>query len=192
LKKFFLKTSIKKNFSKKIFQKKNLFFKKKKFKLNFISKRLSIILKKRKRLKLIKIKKPDNGNFFLKKFFFKTLLKSRKFFKNFFFLNKKTRQKKITKLIIKNKSFSNKTNSSYEYSLLNVLLRSKFFFFIKDVVKVIKNNLVFVNGVVISDFNFIINSGDCIQLMISSLFYRYIYFSKKILKKKLALYKFSN
>lgn len=192
-KKFFVKTSSNKMLIKKIFKKKNLFFKKKKIKLNFISRRLSIVLRRRKKIKIFRSRKLDTGNFFFKKFFFKTLLKNRKFFKSFFFLNKKTRQKKITKLIFKNKTYkNNQKNNSYEFSLLNVLLRSRLFFFIKDAIRFIKYNLVFVNGAVISDFNFTINCGDCIQLTINSLFYKYVYFSKKLLKKKLALYKFNN
>lgn len=65
--------------------KKNLFFKKKYATKVLVSKRLSFILRKRKKLKKIKIKKIDNGNFFFKKFFYKTLLKSRKFLRLFFF-----------------------------------------------------------------------------------------------------------
>jgi hypothetical protein len=192
LKKFSLKGVFLKNFSIKIVKKKNLFFKKKSFKNSLISKRLSFVLKRRKSLKMFKSKKIDNGNFFLKKFFFKILLKNRKFFKNFFFLNDKIRQKKITKLIYKNKIYKNNLkNISYEYTLLNILLRSRLFFFIKDTLKFIKNNFVFVNGIIVSDFNYFLNSGDCVQLIITNNYYKYIHFSRKLLKKKLAIYKFN-
>lgn len=70
----------------KINSKKNLFFKKKYNLKTLSSKRLSIILRKRKKLKVFKIKKTDKGNFYFKKFFFKTLLKTRKYLRLFFFL----------------------------------------------------------------------------------------------------------
>ncbi len=63
-KKFVLNNFFKKNHSIKIYKKKNLFFKKKNFKLNLISKRLSLILRKRKKTKTFKNRKIDKGNFF--------------------------------------------------------------------------------------------------------------------------------
>jgi len=77
--------------------KKNLFFKKRNSQISLISKRLTIVLKKRKDDKEPRFKKVDKGNFFFKKFFFKTLLKSRKFLKGFFFLIKKRDKKKMQK-----------------------------------------------------------------------------------------------
>lgn len=191
-KKFLLNGFYKKNNIICFYKKKNLFFKKKNFKLNIVSKRLSLVLRKRKKLKSFKTKKLDKGNFFLKKFFFKILLKSRKFFKNFFYFNKKTRQKRITKFILSRGIFKGSTsNVSCEYSLFNVLLRSRLFFFNKDVFKFIKSGLIFLNGKTVSDSNLTVSCGDCIQLVISNYYYRYINFSRKILKKKLALYKFN-
>ena len=80
-------------------KKKNLFFKKKS-KLKFlISKRLSIVLRKRKKLKnLYNNKKIDKGNFFFKKFFVKTLFRSRKFLKFFFFFKRENSSKKNFKI----------------------------------------------------------------------------------------------
>ena len=69
----------------KINNKKNLFFKKKFNTKVLVSKRLSFVLRKRKKLKNFKSKKVDKGNFFFKKFFFKILLKSRKSLRRFFF-----------------------------------------------------------------------------------------------------------
>lgn len=176
----------------KAHKKKNLFFKKKNLKQVLVSKRLSIVIRKRKKLKLFKHRKLDKGKFFFKKFFFKILLKNRKFLKNFFFLNKKTRQKKITKFILNNgTSKSKEHNSCYEYCLLNVLLRSRLFFFEKDVFNFVRHGLVFLNGKSVSNWKCNTRSGDCIQLSISSIYYRYFKFSRKLLKKKLSLYKFS-
>jgi len=83
--KFFRKVKIILSVNKKqllkINKKKNLFFKKKATSKYFLSKRLSIVLKKRKKIKTFKRKHIDKGNFFFKKFFFKTILKNRKFLK---------------------------------------------------------------------------------------------------------------
>lgn len=172
-----------------IFKKKNLFFKKKNYKNILISKRLTIVLKKRKKIKLFKPKKIDKGNFFLKKFFFKILLKNRKFFKSFFYLSKEVRQKKITKILLKNTK--NTRNNSYEYTLLNILLRSNLFLFLRDVNSYIRSGLVYVNNKVTYNYNCILNEGDCVQLVLCKSTYKYLLFSKKLLKKKLSLYRFN-
>jgi hypothetical protein len=186
LKKFFLKVTSNKTLITNIYKKKNLFFKKKNFKETLVSKRLTLVLKKRKRIKLFKPKKIDKGNFFLKKFFFKILLKNRKFVKTFPNFSSETRQTKITNFFLKNSK-----NNSHEYSLMNILLRSNFFFFFKDVVFYINSGFVFINNKCIVDPNYTVQSGDYIQLTLSKYLYRYIIFSRKLLKKKLALYRFN-
>jgi hypothetical protein len=176
-----------------ISKKKNLFFKKKYNTKILISKRLSIVLKKRKK-QLFRnnfSKKIDNGNFFFKKFFYKTLLKSRKFLKSFFFLNKKIRQSKISNLIFKN-SKSKFENSNNEYTLLNVLLRSHFFFFIGDAIKFINNGMVYINGFTYTNPHIHLNQGDCVQLVLCKTFYKYLYFCRRFLKKKAALFRFNS
>lgn len=189
---FLLKNLLNSKTIAKIYKKKNLFFKKKNLKSVLVSKRLSIVIRKRKKLRTFKRRRVDKGNFFFKKFFFKTLLKNRKFLKNFFFLNDKTRQKRITKFILNSKTYkSNDRNRCYEYSLLNVLLRSRLLSFDKDAIKLIKCGLVFLNGKVILDWKCNIRMGDCIQLSLSSVYFKYLKFSRKLLKKKLAFYKFS-
>ena len=180
------------NFLKKINKKKNLFFKKK-FRVKIlISRRLSIVLRKRKKFKLFKSKKVDKGNFFFKKFFFKTLLKGRKFLKFFFYLSKKTRQLKITKSIILNKKNTNYKNSTYEYTLLNILLRSHICIFVLDALQLIKFNYIYVNGVFIDNYNTILSENDFVQLKIHKCIYKYILFSKKLLKKKTALFRLNS
>lgn len=181
-----------KNFSIKINKKKNLFFKKKESKDSLISKRISLVLKKRKRLKIFKSKKIDKGNFFLKKFFFKTLLKNRKFLKKLFNFNGLQKQLKITrKISFFSKSLGNNTNNFIEYSLQNLLLRSGLFSSYKDVLKFVASGLVHVNGCVVLNSNLNLTQGDLIQLPVTLSLYKYILFSKKLLKKKMSLYKFS-
>lgn len=181
-----------KNFIKKINKRKNLFFKKKESKETLISKRLSIVLKKRKKLKLFKSKKIDKGNFFLKKFFFKVLIKNRKFLKKLFCLGNTKKQLKVTRKInAYSKIINNGYTTFFEYSLWNLLLRSGLFFFHKDVVSFIKSGSVYVNNFTVFDQNLILNQGDIIQLPVSKYYYKYLIFSKKILKKKISLFRFT-
>ena len=175
----------------KINNKKNLFFKKKFNTKVLVSKRLSFVLRKRKKLKNFKSKKVDKGNFFFKKFFFKILLKSRKSLRRFFFFNSKVRQQKITKHIFKNQKLD-LINSSYEFTLFNLLLRSHFCIFMGDVISLIKNNFVYLNGLVVSQVDLIVLQHDCIQLKITTTIYKYIQFCKKNLKKKLSLFRFNS
>ncbi len=191
-KKFSLKFFPNLNNLQKINKKKNIFFKKKYRTKILISKRLSIILRKRKKLKLFKTKKVDKGNFFFKKFFFKTLLKSRKFLKSFFFFNKKTRQVRITRSINFNLSNSLSRNLTYEYILLNVLLRSHLCIFVKDAIYLIKNNFLYLNGKVINKYDTIISEQDIIQFKMSLVLLKYTLFSKKLLKKKIALFRLNS
>ncbi len=177
----------------KLNKKKNFFFKKKESKNSLISKRLTLVLKKRKKFKFFRWKKVDKGNFFLKKFFFKVLIKNRKFLKKLFYFNNKERQSKLTKTIYNttNKSLNNST-CFFEYSLHNLLLRSGLFSFNKDILYFIKSGLIYVNNFVINKHNLILSKGDVVQLSVNQYIYKYILFSKKILKKKISLFKFSN
>jgi hypothetical protein len=173
--------------------KKNLFFKKKYNVKTLISKRLSIVLKKRKK-QLYKnnfSRKVDSGNFFFKKFFYKTLLKNRKFLKPFLFSNSKVRQSRISRLIFKT-SKNKYQNSNNEYTLLNVLLRSHFFFFINDAIKFINSGMVYVNGLIYTNPHINLNQGDCIQLAPCKTFYSYLYFCKKFFKKKASIFRFNS
>lgn len=173
-------------------KKKNLFFKKKYRSKILTSKRLLIALRKRKKLCISRSRKISKGNFFFKKFFFKTLLRTRKLLKFFFFLKPKTRQKKITKSILKNQKNYLSKNSSYEYTILNTILRSHFCIFVTDLFSFLKNGFIFLNGVAFTNYNIILVEGDCLQLKLSKSIYRYIYSSKKFLKKKIALFRYSS
>jgi len=176
----------------KTFQKKkNLFFKKK-FRIRIlVYRRLSFALRRRKRNTKFRVRqKSDKGRFFFKKFFFKTLLRNRKSLKSFLFFNKKSRQNKLTKEIIKNKNKSY-NNSTFEYTILNILLRSNFCIFFADAKLFIKNSCVYINGVNYNDLNYILHKGDCLQLKISKTMYKYVYQSRKFLKKKIALFRYN-
>ena len=185
-----------KNFIKnKLNKKKNFFFKKKESRKTLISKRISLVLRKRKKFRNLKLKKVDKGNFFLKKFFFKVLLKNRKFLKNFFFFNKRKRQSKITKTIFRYTKDIYENNTpvhSMEYSILNLLLKSGLFFSNKDVISFINRGYVYINGCVSSKYDVMLSPGDLIQLPICIHIYKYIHICKKLLKKKIAFFKFSN
>lgn len=172
--------------SDKFNRKKNLFFKKKYLKKNLISKRLSFFLKK-KSSNLKRLKKIDKGNFFFKKFFFKLLLKNRKFLKNFLFVNKKTRQANLNKLIFK--QTLKKPNFNFENTVLNILLKSSFFTFINDVITFLNKGLIYLNGFPVTKQGFNLLTGDCLQIPVTNILYKYVKTSKKILKKKITLFK---
>jgi len=190
--KFLKQISCKVVFNKKLFNKisnrKNLFFKKKYNPKILVSRRLSLILRKRKKYKNFKNKKVDRGNFFFKKFFYKTLLKSRKSLRRFFFFNIKTRQKKLTKHVF----LTQKCGNPHEFSLFNVLLRSHFCFSASDALTLIKNKFVFLNGVITIQHNYAVLEHDFIQLKITKHTYRYILFCRRFLKKKISTFKLNS
>jgi hypothetical protein len=178
----------------KINKKKNLFFKKRFGNKILVSKRLTIVCRKKKiqtKLKHSKFRQ-DTGNFFFKKFFFKTLLKSRKLLKPFLFLGNKSRQKKLTKEICKNTKKVFPNNENYENTVINVLLQSHSFFFQKDASFFLKKGLVSVNGFVLINANSVLRCGDCIQLPVSKLYLLYIKFCRRFFKKKVALFKYNS
>jgi len=172
---------IKKGFKKSLFLKKSLFFKKKLKKKTLFSRRISTIFRKKNSNRKF-IKKQNKGNFFFKKFFFKTLLKARKNLKGFFYFKTKTRQKKITKMIcaVGRGDFC---NTSLEYGIINILLRSQLFFFNKDAVFFLKKGFVFVNGRSTTDEFYAVTPYSCIQLPIFSEYYFYIKKCRKFFRK---------
>lgn len=176
---------------KKFNSRKNLFFKKKTRKKFLVSKRLSLALRRRIEYKIDRIKKIDRGNFFFKKHFYRTLIKNRKLIKVFFFLNEKTRQLKISKKILKNQRQFICKNSTYEYTVLNILLRSHFCLFLSDALLLIKNSFFYLNGIYLNNIDLIIVKNDCLQFKLSKSIYNYIKRSKKLLKKKTALVRYN-
>jgi len=188
----FKNTKFKNTILKKLCKRKTLFFKKKYNKKVLVTKRLIIFLRETRNKFNFRFRrrKRFQSNFFLKKFFLKSLYKNRNLFRIFFLLNKKTRQKKITKIIFrKSKKFFK--NNTYEYSIINILLRSHFFYFIKDAFIFLKSNLIFLNGIVCKNYDFFVNIGDRIQLEVHSSFYKYLMFCRKFFKKKIALIRYN-
>lgn len=181
---FFLKKKIK--LLKKILIKKNLFFKKYYDTKILVSRRLINILRKNKKTKFFKRRKKNKNYFFFKKFFLKTLLKSRELLKKIFSLDKKVRQKRLTKVIFK-KSKGIVCNNTMEYSIYNIILRSHFFFFLKDAVTYIKAGLVYLNGRVYTNHTFCVNKNDILQITIDFKYFKYFKFCKKFFKKKMKL-----
>lgn len=194
--KFLKQFKFKQLFSTKILTtisvRKNLFFKKKYSPKVLASKRLSILLRKRKKLKSFRIKKTNRGNFFFKKFFFKTLLRTRKYLRRFFFFNNKVRQTKITAYISKNNKLLKINNNNYEFTIFNILLRSHFCLSFKDAIILIRSGFVYVNGSIVTQHNATLLIGDFLQIKLSLYTYKYIRFSKKLLKKKLALFRLNS
>ena len=80
---------------------------------------------------------------------------------------------------------------AYEYTILNVLLRSQFCVFLNDAKSLIRSGFIYINGLVLTDWSFILQEGDCLQLRISKSIYRYFFKSKKFLKKKIALFRYN-
>lgn len=109
----------------------------------------------------------------IKSRFNRVFYENRKIF-SFLFNRKNLRQKKF------NQYYSNWLKKDYfdiiltfESSLKNILLRSKFAFTEAHCDFLLANKLVFVNGVVVMSKNFVMKTGDRIQLIISQYYYFY-------------------
>jgi len=165
-------------------KKKNMLFKKKFTKKVLISKRISLLLKKRKswdnNQKLVR--RFDSGSFFFKKFFFKTLIRSRKILKTTISIKSRARQYNITKILGKCKPNS--------LSITNLLLFSQLFFFNHDVQKALSFGYIYLNGKQIKHTGLLVNIGDLIQIKLSKKIYKYIKICKTFFKKKVKLYRF--
>lgn len=93
--------------------------------------------------------------------------------RNYFFF-KKMRQFKFTRFfskILKSDYFS--FIKFFEFSLMNVLLRSRLFFTNDECIFVIKNGLVRVNGVKVVDVFHRLMVGDVVQIPISNKYYTF-------------------
>ena len=181
----------------KVKNKKEIFFKKRVInKKNLFSKRIQIALKKRKFFKNHYNKKQNLGNFFFKKFFFRTLLKNRYNLRKFFFMRKRVRQSKLTKSIFKHSKKISKNPlpelNIQEFTIFNTLLRCQFFLFIRDALLAITNSVVFVNNNIITDHNYILKQGDFIQIPCFKTYFTYLLFCKKLVRRKIALFRYNS
>lgn len=141
--------------------------------------------------KINDFKRVDYGNFFFKKSFYRTLIKSRTVLKDFFFLNDKVRQKKISKKILNDQKQFKSKDITYEYSILNIVLRSHFCLCLSDALLFIKGGFFSLNGVCINKTNLVIVKHDCLQLKLSNSILSFLKKSKKILKRKTALVRYN-
>ena len=175
----------------RILKKKNLLFKKK-GRVNILSSKRVIFSLKKKKFKKFKSKKIERGNFFIKKLLYKSLIYNRKILRLFFFFNKKVRQRKITRTIFLNQKKKLSTNSSYGYTVLNILIKSNMFLNLKDILIYINNNNIYINNKLTNKFYHELNVGDCIQFKISYTLYKYILFCKKIVKKYVKIHRYNS
>lgn len=180
----------KKQFLKKVFKKRYMLFKKRFTEKVLISKRVSILLRRKSNQKTTrigfkhKVKRFTNGNFFLKKYLFKTLLKSRLILKKVFEIKNRARQYKITRMLGHQKPLINAT-------LSNILHCSYIFFFKQDVTHILNTGCVHVNGVVVQKKNFLIKPGDFIQIRVNGTLYSYIKLCWRFFKKKVKLHRYN-
>lgn len=87
---------------------------------------------------------------------------------NFYF--KKSRNYKITKFFLKLGNSVTLLNwlVNWEFKLINIILRSKLSRNYSQALILIKNNYVFINGLVNNDINYIVATGDLIQVPINT------------------------
>ena len=114
-----------------------------------------------------------NKLFDLKSSTFSIFYKNRKLLKKLIFL-KTLKQKKTTKL------FSKLLKSNFiefvnfiEYSLYNILIKSKFCYTQSESIFLIKNGLVYINGVCIKNSFYITKNSDIIQVVLSDSFFEF-------------------
>lgn len=137
---------------------------------NFISKNVEFS-------KIFDIKKKTLKNFILNRLVLKN-----------HFLMTTSRQKKLTKFFSKNTKISNKQCiDNFESSLLIFLIKAKFVFTLQESVFLIKNQLIYVNGVVCSDIFKKLSIFDVVNIVYSK---KYFYFFKTIFNAKLKLVSF--
>lgn len=117
----------------------------------------------------------------MRKGFFSILLENRKIIKNFFCLKNK-KQKFINKLLTaKTHIPQKKIYTNFEFNIVNILLRSQFFFFKADAVFFLQKGCVFLNGQRVFNINTTCVLGDRVQLVICQNYYFYFRTKKNFL-----------
>jgi len=112
---------------------------------------------------------------------------NRDLLRKFFFMSN-YRQNKLTKFFSKNLNKSvNKCIVGFEFSVVNLLIKSKFVLTHSDAIFLIKNNLVYVNGVVCNNIFKQLVAYDTITLVFTA---KYYYFFKTVFNSKLKLSSF--
>ena len=155
------------------------FFEKKKNKIKFFKR------KKRRMFRFYKNYRVTNIDLShkIKKIFFE----NRKILKQFFKKKNLRRQYRTSHFF---RNYINKDSKNlinlFEYKLVNILIKSHFFNNKGDSIFFIKNGFVLVNGLVETDFNYIIKEGDNIKLNIKK---NYYFFYRKNLVKAIKMTK---
>nr|YP_010632196.1 ymf76 [Cryptocaryon irritans]WBP62312.1 ymf76 [Cryptocaryon irritans] len=173
-----------------------------KFSKNRISKKYFYTLKKKKFLIKNKFKclfkrnkKRFNryniwNSYRIRKKFFLYSLENKKLF-NFFFFKNKHRKKNLKTFLKKKKHLTpNLFFIKLEMSLIGVLNRTNFFNSLNDIYYFLKNNYIFINGLVVKNPFFQLTVGDRIQLIV---FKNYFFFYKTrilLFKKNFLRFKF--
>jgi hypothetical protein len=93
-----------------------------------------------------------------------------------FKLNRQYKFNKLVKNLIKKSLFN--FIYLFEYRLNNILIKSQFFFNHRDADFFIKNNFVYINGVIINNPNYLIKSFDIISLSYDK--YYYFFYRKSL------------
>lgn len=120
----------------------------------------------------------------LKKRWYKTFTNNR-FLLKFFTNIKKTKQFQSTRFFSKTLKKTPQSNLlTREFSLLNILIRSKLVFTINEALFFLKNNFVFVNGTCVTNPAHFIKLGDVINLSFCK---KYFFFFKTSFNQKLRL-----
>lgn len=120
---------------------------------------------------------------FIRRKFFRVIKKSRSLFR--FLLNIRSKGKnRIIKKVksLNHKSFTSKL-LSFETNLLSILLKTPFSNSLNDGIFLIKNNVVYVNGILSSHIDLNTSIGDRVQIVISKSSYLWLKSKKLILSK---------
>jgi|HigsolmetaAR201D_1030396.scaffolds.fasta_scaffold01002_23 hypothetical protein len=145
---------------------------------------MDLFIKKNvKTLNKLFIYQDNNKNIDMKRRWFKFFNKNRLLLK-FILGIKKQKQFQITKIFSKISKGSVLANlMKFEFSLRNILVRSKLALNLNDAEFFIKNKLVYVNGLV-ANSDLVLNKGDVVSLVFSE---KYFHFFKSSFSQKLKL-----
>ncbi len=104
----------------------------------------------------------------------KTILENRKLFSNFLLFNSKRsfRINRLALLLGQKKIWH--MCSNLELSIISVLVNSKLVYSNSDAKNFLANGFVYVNRQMVSDYSYIVKSGDVVELVFSKLYYMYM------------------
>jgi len=147
------------------------------------------ILEKQKFLHLIEKKKTYSSFYNLmngKKKLKKIILSNRRYYNFLNFFNLKNSFKLTKNILIKSKQNLNLNIVNFEYSLVNILLRSGLFKSYLDIKFLLSKNYIYLNRNIIKNSKLILEQNDLIELNISYKFFNYIFFFRSLLLKNIS------